>query len=104
MLFNRKKPEREFRIEVKYNRRNPKWWKIYEGPWTPEAARIYEHNTAEVKRISAVLTDAEVAEVLNENESLRLFDEYLDEYYVIEGNAGDPPNRTAANVKDKRLR
>ncbi|HVV11605.1 hypothetical protein [Amycolatopsis sp.] len=102
MLFNRANPEREYRIEVKYDSRTPKWWKIYEGPWTPHAAYTYENTTAQLRRVVAVLTDAEVAEVLNENESLRRFDEYLDEYYVIEGNAGDPPNRTAANVK--RLR
>ena len=96
-------PTRLYRIEVKYTRSAP-WHPIHRGPWTRDAAFKYWNNTAMLVRVVAIVSDDEIAKVFNEHPDLAGTDEFLDRWYSIEGNAGDPPNRTAANVKDRRLR
>ncbi|WP_439377864.1 hypothetical protein [Amycolatopsis lexingtonensis] len=85
-MLNRPNPDRDYRILVKYTRRNPRWHKIYEGPWNADAAYRYDQTPASVKRIQPVLTAAEVASVLDESPSLALLDGWLDELYPLEAS------------------
>ncbi|AIG78431.1 Hypothetical protein AJAP_27955 [Amycolatopsis japonica] len=83
-MLNRANPGREYRILVRYDPDDPRWHKIYEGPWNRDAVFRYHHNVAAESRIQAVLTTAEVDEVFVENYSLALLDAWLNEMYPLE--------------------
>ncbi|WP_158881931.1 hypothetical protein [Amycolatopsis anabasis] len=91
--------EKTYKIQVKYTLDAMKWHTIYTGPWNRSAAYRYHHNSAALVRVVYVPSEAEISAKLAEHPDLKLLDEYLDDWYVIEGSPDDPPNRTDANVK-----
>lgn len=93
-------PNRRYRIEVRYNRMVPRWYRVYEGPWNRDAAFKFHNNTAAEVRVVPVLTEAECSPAgLRAIPQLRMLDDYLDRWYPMAGSADDEPNRTSANVQ-----
>lgn len=92
-LFGSQRRTRSYRIWVKYNAESPGRI-LYTGPWNSKAQMIWTaNNDAYIRRIRTVITDQDIIDFLHVHPDMPLLNEYLDEWYTLEGSVSDHPNR-----------